>query len=88
MTVNSLYIMERVTSGLDIMERLPAGLSCIMKRITFALEDSTSQEQGPGEWADKFPSRSVMNLPQFFKGIDITLSLILGEGDAVMNFIS
>lgn len=69
-----------MTSGLDILERLPAGLSCIMKRITFAFEDATSQEQGPGEQRDKFPWRSVMNLPQFFKRIDVPSPLIWGEG--------
>lgn len=51
-----------------------------MKRITFALEDATSQEQGPGEQCDKFAWRSVMNLPQFFKRIDVPSPLIWGEG--------
>lgn len=77
-----------MTSGLDILERLPAGLSCIMKRITFALEDATSQEQGPGEQRDKFSWHSVMNLPQFFRRTDVPSPRIWAEGNAVGNFIS
>lgn len=62
-TVNSLCLMERATSGLDITERLPAGLSCIVQRITFALEDATSQEQDPvGGVCDKFLSLLATSL--------------------------
>lgn len=68
-----------MTSGLDILERLPAGLSCIMKRITFALEDATSQEQGPRDQHDKFLWHCVMNLPQFLKRTDVHSPLIWGE---------
>lgn len=64
---------------MDILERLPAGLSCIMKRITFALEDATSQEQGPRDQHDKFLWHCVMNLPQFLKRTDVHSPLIWGE---------
>lgn len=60
---------------MDIMKRLPAGLSCIMKRITFALEGAARQEQDPEEGRDTLASQLAANLPHVRGAIDAPLIL-------------